>query len=213
MPKFALSSIALLLVGSVLVAAPQKRVKKTEAADFPALLTSASDAWKAGRYAACIGQLKQAVDLATVKRTEVILAALPTALEGWTAEPDTAVDALKSNPFASAMMSAIGNVIKRTYKQDSGRGRVQVSVTADSPLVSMFQMWVANPAMLEQGSELIEYGEHRAVLKPQSGGLNLQILISGKHVCEVQASKLTEEELFRMFSQETVDRLSAALSK
>lgn len=212
MPKIALPTLALLLIGSVLIAAPQKRAAQKEALDFPSLLSGASASWQAGKYGTCLSQLQEATKLVNIKRTEVILAALPAAPEGWQAEPDRAVEDLKQNPFAASMMSAIGNVIQRTYKQDSGRGRVQVTVTADSPLVSMFQMWLTNPAMLEKGAELIEYNEHKAVLKPQSGGFNLQILIAGKHICEVQASTLSDEELFRMFSQEIVDRLAGALS-
>lgn len=211
MPKIVLSSLALLLVGSVLIAAPQKRMAQKKPADFPTLISEAGSAWNEGKYGTCMNHLQEALKLVNIKRTEAILAALPTAPQGWKADADKAVEDMQSNPFAN-MMSAIGNVITRTYRQESGRGRIQVTVTADSPLVSMFQMWIANPAMLEKGAELIEYNEDKAVLKAQSGGLNLQILISGKHIVEVQAGTLTEDELFRMFSQETVDKIKAALS-
>jgi len=87
-------------------------------------------------------------------------------------------------------------------------------MTTDSPMVQMFNMWIQNPAMLGEGAELIKYGPHAAVLRTQgSGRLQLQILLLGKHLCDVTSEGLDEDGLFALFDQAAVDRLASVLSR
>jgi hypothetical protein len=189
-------------------------VKAKEAADFPTTLTSAKTHWDNGRYGACLSDLHAAVLLASQKRAEAVVAALPAAPAGWNAVPDKSRDQMQNNAFAQAMgagLAAAGNVVQHEYKQQGGSGRVQVTITADSPLVAMFNAWIANPAMLEKGAELIRYEAHSAVLKKPSGSLQLQILIHDKHLCDVDARGMTEDQLFALFDQKAVDALAGVL--
>ena len=65
--------------------------------------------------------------------------------------------------------------------------------------------------MLDENSELIEYGEHRAILKTGNGRrLNLQVLIHGKHVMDISCSE-NEEFLFAMFDQAAIDQVAKVL--
>lgn len=204
-------SISILaLAGALLLtsAALQKRVTQGPA-EFSATLASASTAWEAGDYGACIKGLRTALGLATEKRAESIRASLPAAPAGWTAVPDRKQDG--GNAFAAAMASSIGSVVERRYQKDAGKGSMTVTVTADSPVVQMMTMVLANPAMLGPGSELIEYGAHKAVLKAEGQKLQLQILLNAVHICEVNAQGVTEDELFALFDQALVDRLAKVL--
>lgn len=207
--SLALAALALLLVS----AGVQKRVKAPEAADFPATLSAAGAAWDAGELGTCVKELRTALGLATDARAAHLRAALPAAPEGWRAKPDPEGQASAQNPFAAAVAAGVGSVVEREYQKEGGRGRVSVALTADSPLVQMLNVWIANPALLEAGAELVEYEAHKAVLKKSGGQLTLTILIAGAHVCEVRAEGLPEDGLFAMFDQAVVDRLAKVLGK
>lgn len=203
--------LAAVLVMGTASFALQKRVQPKGPREFPAVLQSASEAWKAGSYGRCLGELKDAMAIVTTKRAETIRAALPKDREGWKADPDPKNEAAANNPLVAAFAAGVGNVVERTYRQEGGRGRITATVTADSPLVQMFNMWLANPAMLGDGAELVEYEEHKAVLRKEGQGWNLQILINGKHVCEVRAQNASDEQIFAMFDQAVVNRLAEVL--
>lgn len=204
------SILALVACATFTSAAIQKRVKAKGAEDFPAIMAAANQSWNKQEYKACIKSLNKAVELAVGKHTEVIRAALPKAPTGWEVVADRNNQA--ANPFAAMMSGAVGTIINQKYRQtDGGRSRLEVTVTVDSPLVQMFGMWLNNPAMLPPESELIEYGTQKAVLKKEGNGWNLQILIHGAHICEVRATGMDEDALFKVFDQAAVDKLAEVL--
>lgn len=211
-PKLALVALAVLPVATV---ALQERASKKKEKDFPAVMTAASEAWKDHRFGACLGSLREATHLAYVKYAQAIQAALPAAPAGFTAKPDTSYGDSAAAPLVGALSAGFGTVISQSY-QPEGRGRaIQVTVTADSPLVQMLGMVINNPAMLPKGSELIKYGAHSALLEQKSGGKSrgLQILIHGKDLVDVQFPSDDEDALFAMFDQAAVDRLAQALAR
>jgi len=98
-------------------------------------------------------------------------------------------------------------MIERRYKGESGT--LSCQVTADSPMIQMFGMWVKNPAMLGEGAELVKYGEYDAVLRKESDRRSLQIVI-GTSMVEAKG-RVSDEFLLRMFDQKVVDRLAVVL--
>ena len=209
MKKLAL--VLILSIGaSLLASAAQKRVKQKDAADFPTLIESVHRTWKAEEYGQCSALLREATALCMVQRSRAILAALPPAPEGYEVIVDRSMEQMANNPMMSAMSASIGNVVTQEYR---GPEPIKITVTADSPLVSMLNMWVANPALLEQGSELIEYGPHKAVLKSTRGGRarELMILINGAHTCQITYQGTNEDFLFELFDQQMVDALARVL--
>ena len=92
---------------------------------------------------------------------------------------------------------------------------VNVTVTADSPMVQMFSMALRNPALMDKDSELIEYNQDKAILKKTSNGRSreLTIILAGKHLVVVNFQGEDEDLLFSMFDQAFVDRLKAALDQ
>jgi hypothetical protein len=206
------SLLVVALAGLTLAAGAQQRVKAKGPADFGTSLGAAEAAWKKESYGACIAALKDALGVATLKRIGAIRAALPSP-DGWRSIEDRSAEEARANPMAAAMMAGVGTQLGHEYRREDG-GSLKVSLTLDSPLVQMFNMWVANPAMLEKGAELIKYGDHNAVLKTGDNRLELQILIDGAHLCEVRArGGVDEDALFAVFDQAAVDRLAAALRR
>lgn len=210
MSKRSLPIAAILATLVLTSAALQKRTKTTTAADFPGLMKSASAAWDAGQYGECLANLKVATGLANEMRSKAIRDALPAAPTGWKLEP-AKKNAAAGNAMAQALGGAIGNLTQARYSEEGGRGSVDVTMTADSPIVQMFNMMVTNSAMLGENAELIEYEAHRAVLKKERNGLSLEILIHKKHMCAIKVRGMEEDALFAMFNQATIDKLAAIL--
>ncbi len=213
MSRFTLPALLVLIVPALLAPTFQTRVKENKAADFPGLLTEASKQWNEQRYGGCIASLQEAVTLATEQRVVKIRAALPTAPATWEQVPDKDQN-LQAVQGLAGFGALAGSMIERKWKQTEGRGSINVMVTADSPLVGMLGGYLTNPALLGENKELIEYGKHKAILETNKKGsrLNLQIIVDGKHIVDVKTTELTEDELFAMWNQAAVDKLSSALS-
>ena len=80
--------------------------------------------------------------------------------------------------------------------------------------VFMLGVLVSNPALLDPDSELIEYERHKAVLTTLEGSPSqLQVLLHGKHLFDVQIYGLAEEQVFALLDQAAIDRLAAALER
>ncbi len=193
----------------------QERVKPKAADDFPKCLETAQKAWHEERYGECLRQLQNATGLAATKRVEAIKASLPAAPAGYKIAPEKNT-ANQANPFVGAVTAGLGSVVTQRYNpiERGGGQAINVTVTADSPLLQMFRMWVANPAMLPAGSELIKYGAHNAVLKKEQGGQkrNLQILI-GNSLVDVNWPNADEDALLAMWNQAAVDKLDRTLNR
>jgi len=211
MKKLALILVPL-LAASILATPAQKRVKQNTPADFPTLIESAKQTWEAGDYGQCAGRLREALALCMVKRSEAILAVLPAAPEGYVAEADRSMEQAANNPMMGALAASVGNVVIQNYR---GPEAIKVTITADSPLVGMVSMWITNPAMLDENSELIEYGQHTAVLEKtnRDRARKLTILINGAHICEVTYQGAREDFLFELFDQAAVDALAGVLGQ
>lgn len=209
--KMAISLIAAAGLGFGFAGPFQTRVTK-EAPKFADLHAALATQWEAKSFGSCTETLQGLQGMVSKERRKAILASLPTP-DGWTIKEDDSAEQAANNPYAAAMMASVGTMVKREYRQADGKGRIDVTITADSPMVSMFNTWIAQPQMIGKDAELIEYGDHKAVLKPAgSDGRNLMILLQGKHICEVDARSVSEDQLFAVFDQKAVDALATALS-
>jgi hypothetical protein len=202
------------LVLVVLAPLPQKRVEQVRPPDFQEVVSAAQEAWKAERYGACMGQLNKALALAMGRRARLIATALPAAPVGWTLEVEDGSGPARDNPLAAGLLATVGSQVTARYRQGDGEGRLELAVHADSPLIQLLSMLVSDPALLGPNSALIEYEQHEAVLTTFEGNPSqLQILLNGKHICDVQARGLTEEQLFALLDQAAIDRLAAVLER
>lgn len=189
----------------------QTRAAKPEVQDFPAVLARAQDHYEANRYAAAMADLKTCVGLTQTRWVEAIREALPAAPENWTKvpQPKDEQESAQAQAMLASLSLGVGTQVEQRYTAESKR--LDVSITADSPMVGMMGMMFSNPAMLNANQELIEYGTHKAILDTSnSRGLDLQILIANKHLIQVTCPE-DDEFLFAMFDQAAIDRLAAAL--
>lgn len=212
MLRFALPLCATVLAFSFTV---QERVKPREANDFPGCLTAAQNAWKEGRLGECTRQLQEALALVSERRAVAMREAMPAAPDGYEIVPPKPTDP-RANAMLAGMSAAVGSMITQEYRPvdaRSGRSTISVTLTADSPMVQMIAMMTSNPAMLGQDAELIKYGPTNAILKKDGQRRSLQILIAGKHLCDVTWPNEDEDALLAMFDQAAVTKLTRALEE
>jgi len=199
--------LAPLLAISAAIPFAQERATKKKAPEFKDVHTAIAAAYEAGNYGLAMSKTRELLTVLTPKWHEAILAALPAAPEGYTILPQE-----KKDPQATAALAAlsasVGTVVEQKYKGEGGI--VTVQVTADSPMLQMFSMVLANPAMLGEDQELIKYGDHKALLKQEGQRWTLQIVIDNSMV-EVKGN-VSDDFLLRMFDQKAVDRLAAVLN-
>jgi hypothetical protein len=209
MKTLGIASIGLLIATLFLAAAPQERQKPKGATDVPGLLQQAGKAWEAKQFGVCSKSLRQALELISRERAKAIRAALPNAPEGFEKVAHTEEEA--PNAYAAAMAVGMGSMIDQEYRDTKGGSSVNVTIAADSPLMQMMSMWVANPSMLDPNSELVKYGAHNAVLQKDGGRWNLMIVV-GQDLITANVEGRSDEFLLKMFDQAAVDKLAAAIA-
>ena len=205
--KLAYIPAALLLL-AVLPLAQQRASKK--ALNFGELQKEVARLHDAGQFGAALAKCKSVIVILQEKWSDQILDAMPAAPEGFEVVPQKKKSRQEAGMMA-AMSGAVGTVIKRDYR--NGSDKFSVTVQADSPLIQMFSMMVANPAMMGDDAELITYeGGLKAVLKKERGdSYSLQFVI-GSSLVECKG-KISDEVMLGMFNQRAVNKLSATLGK
>jgi len=196
---------SLLIVFAVIPFA-QERVSKKGPPEFKELHAAVARAHDAGNFGLAVSKAKELVVVLQAKWSKAILAALPAAPDGFAIVPQEKQDPRAAGMLA-AVASAVGTVVEQKYE---GNGQtITTTIQADSPLIQMFSMWVANPTMLGPDAELVKYGDINAVLRNDGGRWSLQILI-GTSIVEVEGAD-DDEFLLRLFDQAAVDALGRVL--
>ncbi len=193
--------------------APQKRVTDKEVVPFETRLSNAQRSWDAKHYGTGARELKDALKQVQAKHMEVIRAAMPTPGVGW-----EKIERKKGRQDDAAMAQMFGmgggggNVVEE-YKHAEGGERLKITVTMDAPMVSMMAM-AMNPAMMEEGSELIEYDKDKATLKNKNKRSELTLILDDKHMIQAEVRNLDDKDfLLGIFDQAAVDKIRTAIEQ
>jgi hypothetical protein len=205
--KISLLLLSFTLAGGLLV---QDRAKKLTSDDVPRILQNASKAFEAKRYAACASEVRTALGLLSGLVRQQLVAVMPAAPAGFEiVQQDSEAELDAGNPFA-AMMGLTGSPAERVYRKQEGDGEIRISITPESPMASALAMGFG-VAALDKSAEVITYKGDKGLLRKEGDRLTLQILLSGKHVIDVQASGIDDESLLKLIDQAFVDRVLGAL--
>ena len=198
-----------LACGIALAAFAQERVKPKGAPDFAALHASVAEHWKAERWGACSKDARTLLGVISTRRAKAIRDALPAAPEGYVKQEHKEEDTAQNNAMMAALAPGMGTVVEQQYQ---GQGKtINVTVTADSPWIQMYQMILQNPAMLQPGQELIKYTQCSAVLETQGTSNTLRFMIDSSMV-EANFRDESEDFVLKMFDQAAVTKLHAVIS-
>ncbi len=201
----AVSPLLLAAASAFTPALTQERMKKKEAKDFPALMTTATNAWTAGEYTKASKALEGALKLVSAKRRAAVLATFPAAPDQWTFKP------AEANEAEAQMMIGITGLNVEGHYTGPANERVTVTAMIDSPMVQMMSMMFSNPAMLGDDAEVIKYGQHKALLQ-KNGPTNFELtILVGDDLLKADCSNLSDDDLLKMMSQAVVDKFEKAV--
>lgn len=153
-------------------------------------LDSAREAYESGDLRSAVQTLQFAVAGIQEKINLDLLKLLPEPLEGWRADEPEA---------QSAGMAAMiaGTSLSRRYFQDAA-AEVKVSITADSPLLSMMTMMISSPMMMQAdpGARVYSLGAHRGMIKHEQGtnDWEINLMVDGKILLQVSGRGVKGKE-------------------
>jgi len=145
-------------------------------------LDTARKSYEDGELRAAVQTLQFVTASIQEKINRSLLELLPEPLPGWSAEEPQA------NTSGMAAMIA-GTNLTRRYTRDDG-AEVEVSITADSPFLSMMTMLLSNPMMMQAdpGTRIYTYAGHRGMIKHDKDTGGWEISLMGNHNVLVQVT-------------------------
>lgn len=160
-------------------------------------IEAAKQAYQASQLRQSVQELQFVITQIQEKLDQEYAKLMPAPLEGWKAETPQAQTA------AMAMMGGGTQVSRRYYRDDRGES-IELRILADSPMLQVMSMMLANPMMMrsEPGTKPYRQGRHRGMIKNQPGSnqWELNLLVSGRILVQVegrgmQASQSLEDYL------------------
>ena len=168
-----------LLMGSLIFASPLIVADEVEDA-----LKESLELYNEGNFKELNETLDYVRSLLSEKKGDILASKCPAEFDGLTrGEPQ----------ITSTSMMGGGLIVECRYSADNRE--VNITYTADSPLVSGMAMMFGNP-MLNQGSKMRRFGKQKVMIKydasRKSGEING---VAGKVMVAISASNCTEEQL------------------
>lgn len=160
-------------------------------------ISSALKLYKEGKLTEANLGLQSAIALINGKRGLSLSSVLPDEINGW-----------KGGKVESASLAALGggNTIERSYKK--GDKKATVSIAADSPTLTQVAGFLANPALAGVlGIKQKKVGDLTAMLHAKEG--LLQMVVNDHFLVQIQAKKLSEDEILELAGGVKVDVLKA----
>lgn len=204
--------VAALCAAPLLIAtAPQKRASEKKVASFEEHIQEASRAWSAQQFGSVTRSLSAALTQAKAMHRELLLAALPNPGDDW-----ELVKPRKSAQNDAALAKMLGASsalvpLERQYKHSTSGTVLKYHLSPDSPMVPMMGI-AMNPAMMEEGLELIEYNSDKAVLKNKGSVSELTVILDSKHLLQATVRNQDPDFLLDVISQAAVDQIKLAIN-
>lgn len=158
-------------------------------------IQSALKFYQEGKLTEANAGLQTAIARLNDKRGVSLSSVLPDEIKGW-----------KGGKIESTSLAALGggNTIERSYKKDDKKA--VVSIAADSPTLKQVAGFLSNPALAGVlGIKQKQVGELTAMYHAKEG--LLQMVVSDRFLVQIQAKKLSEEDILDLASGVKVDVL------
>ena len=175
-----------ILVALGLAAALSTGVRADEIGDQ---LEAGRKAYEQGELRGAVQALQFAVAGIQEKINLSLLDLLPAPLEGWRADEPQAQSA-----GMAAMLT--GTNLSRHYYREDGAD-LDVSITADSPLLAMMTMVLSSPMLLQTdpSTRIYTHGGHRGMIKHEkdSHEWEISLMVGGKILVQVTGRGLEDQ--------------------
>jgi len=141
-------------------------------------------AYEAGDARVAIQALQFAVAEIETQLSQKQLELLPQPLAGWSAE-----DAVAETAGLATLIA--GTNLSRSYRNDESGAGIQMSITADSPLLSMMGMMMSTPMLMQAqpGSSPYTHAGFRGMMeKDHDGNLKITLMVGTRILLQMQGS-------------------------
>ncbi len=149
----------------------------------------AMDAYKDGEYTEAVESLNYASQLIQQKKGEGLTSFLPKPLKGWSAK-----DA-ESKAMGAAMFGG-GVTAERRYTK--GKGRIDVKIITDSPMMQGVMMMFSNPMFASSdGGKLEKIKRQKSIVKYNEAREKgeIKIVVAKRFLVTVEGKKIAKEDL------------------
>jgi hypothetical protein len=145
-------------------------------------IDAARDSYEEGELRAAIQGLQFAVAGIQEKVNLSLLQLLPEPLEGWKAEEPEA-----SSSGMAAMIT--GTSLTRHYYRDDGAD-LDITITADSPFLSMLTMMLSNPMLLQTdpANRVYSHAGRRGMIKHDKDADSWELSLTGNNNVLIQVT-------------------------
>ena len=160
-----------------------------QADDISDQIAAAGNSYENGDLRAAVQGLQFVVAGIQEKINLSLLELLPKPLEGWNADEPQATSA------GMAAMIAGTNLSRHYYREDGAN--VEISITADSPFLSMMTMMLSNPMMMQTdpGTRIYTHNGRRGMIKQERESKHWEIsLMSNSNVLIQVSGTNTDKE-------------------
>ncbi|KIX14867.1 hypothetical protein [Dethiosulfatarculus sandiegensis] len=169
--------------------------------DITDQIKAGMELYEQGKVTEAINELEFALAQMRQKKADALGDVFPDAPDGWKAEKP-------QSEAASRAMLGGGISATRAYTQKNGKGRAEIQIMTDSPMIQSLSMLFNNPMFL-QGSgkgKLIKVQGQKALLKSRSDKrAELQAMIDNKVLLEVKVNRYEGAADFAKQLAESID--------
>lgn len=151
--------------------------------------------YEAGDARVAIQALQFAVAEIEAQLRQRQLLLLPEPLPGWSAD-----DAVSESGGLAAMIA--GTNLSRSYRNDSTGAGVQISIIADSPLLSMMGMMMSSPMMMQAtpGSSPYLHEGYRGMMEQnQDGTIKVSLMVGSRILVQIEGDGSANRETLEAF--------------
>jgi hypothetical protein len=154
-------------------------------------------AYEAGEARVAMQALQFAIAEIETQLRQQQLQLLPEPLPGWSAE-----DAVSESAGLAAMIA--GTNLSRSYRNDTTGASVQVTVTADSPLLAMMGMMMSSPMLMQAnpGSSPFLHGSYRGMIEQnEDGTTKLSLMVGTRILVQIEGKGGADRETLNAYLQ------------
>ncbi|UTW45745.1 hypothetical protein KFE80_02190 [bacterium SCSIO 12696] len=143
-------------------------------------------------YQAAIDELQYAISQIQSKLDKDNAQLLPKPLEGWSAED------VEHNSAAMAMLGGGTHMSKRYRK---GRETVEISISANSPMVSGLGAMINNPMLLrnDANAEPYRYQRNKGIKRKERNSVEITLMLAGQILLQLKGQNLSDEDALEAF--------------
>ena len=150
------------------------------------------EAYNDADYQAAIDELQYAIAQIQSKLDKDNAQLLPDALQGWTA---------KNVEHNNAAMSMLGGGTHMSRRYSRGSERLEISISANSPMVAGLGAMINNPMLLnsDPNTEAYRYKRTKGIKREERDTIEITLLLAGQILLQLKGERLSDESVIKAY--------------